>query len=158
MYPESGLVGYNSKGSLTILVFNISSMPENVEEIISIIVAPLQFHFDFICLSETKLSTDIEDLYEMQNTNRYHINASRPKGRLAIFVKDTKKAVIIRLDTKRRRQGSSFVEIQESEEEKEEENSIVRITYRRLKTDIRLFLDNLINISDIASAKRRERQ
>lgn len=106
-------------------------------------------------LSETKLSIDIEDLYEMQN-NRYHINASRPKGRLAIFVKDTKKAVIIRLDTKRRRQGSSLVEIQESEEK--EENSIVRIIYRRLKADIRLFLDNLINISDIASAKRRERQ
>jgi len=86
VYPESSVIGYSSKRCLSMFGFNINSMPENFEEFISIDVAPLQFSFDFIWLSETKFFSDIEYLYEMQNYNRYCINVSRREGGLLFLL------------------------------------------------------------------------
>ena len=65
--------------------FNINSVPKKFHEFN---LECNNCSFDFIGLCETKLTSDIDHLYELNNYNRYNNNRTRNSGGIALYVRN----------------------------------------------------------------------
>ena len=73
---------------LSLMFHNISSLPCHFDEYSTFINSDLEFGFDFLALSETKLTADIVDLYKLNNYVMYNQFTSRNSGGVAMYVSD----------------------------------------------------------------------
>ena len=67
--------------------FNINSIPKHFQEF-EIECVNTNSSFDIIGFTETKLTPDIEHLYEIGNYNRYNNSKNRASGGLALYVSE----------------------------------------------------------------------
>ena len=77
----------NSRKLFSLLSMNINSIPKNLEYFVDTCLNCLNFEFDILSFSETKLSDDIDQLYTINNYNKYSNNNTRKSGGVATFVK-----------------------------------------------------------------------
>lgn len=85
IFPDDDITSKNSISCMLILVYNINGVPKNLEEFFNLNIVPLSTSCGCIRISETKISDDIEDLYD--NYCKYTLNVSRRMGGVAIYVK-----------------------------------------------------------------------
>ena len=64
---------------------NINSVPKHFQEF-EIECLNNKYSFDVISLCETKLTSDIDHLYELNNYNRYNNNKTRNSGGIALYI------------------------------------------------------------------------
>ena len=71
--------------SFSVCCLNINSIPCNFEQFIDQCIHPLNYSFDVLAFCETKLTDDIEHLYDLKNYNKTSLNNSRNSGGLILF-------------------------------------------------------------------------
>ena len=136
--------------ALNVISFNICSVPKHLDEFITTCIhndsSP-----DAICLSETKITNAIDNLYKLEGYYKLTLNNTRDSGGLAIFVK-THHKILIRSDLKvQELLETLFIEIQQPSG-----NIIVGVIYRRPKTNIKLFFEKLKPIITIVSSENKK--
>ena len=83
----------NNDKVFNVISFNICSVPQHFDEFITACI-PIDSPPSAICLSQTKLTNDIDNLYQLEGYNKFTLNNTRDSGGLAIFVKNHHKALI----------------------------------------------------------------
>lgn len=139
-----------SSNNLSIYSHNINSLSKHFEEL-KTFLNNFNDNFDVISLVETKLSDDIEQLYELSHYNKVSLNNKRNSGGLMIYVRNNLEIITIRNDLtyKNVHLECLFVEIKLNKTE----SIIFGNMYRRPNTNID---DYLNSISDILLKLERE--
>ena len=88
--------------SLSFCSLNINSVPHNFENFLSTCLDGSSHHFDVIGLCETKLESNIEQLYNIPNYNKFTMNVNRNSGGLVLFVSNKYINIKIRQDLNRK--------------------------------------------------------
>ena len=139
-FPEpSQLEIYPNESYLSLLHLNIGSIPKSLEGFVEQCIFPFQVNFDILGFTETKLTNDIEHLYDIPKYHRYCNNNSRRSGGVAIYVRDVFKCrELPHLRYTEETIETLFIEVNQ--------DIIVGVVYRRPNTDEREFLENFSNI------------
>ena len=91
----------SNKHVFSMLSMNINSIPKNLNYFETTCLDTIDFKFDILSFCETKLSDDIEQLYEIKNYKKFTNNNSRKSGGVALFIKDTYTDIFARTDLER---------------------------------------------------------
>ena len=119
---------------------NINSIPSKLKDLINDNILPQGF--DAIAFCETKLTSSIEHLYEINGYNMYTNNNSRSSGGIAMYLKEDLDC-FLRDDLTIK---ENFIETLFIEIKTKQKNIIVGAIYRRPKTDITSFNDKIDDI------------
>ena len=124
------------ENTFSVIHLNIGSIPKNLDTFIDQCIAPLNQEFDVLGFCETKLTNDIDQLYDIPRYSRYCNNISRQSGGVALYIRD-KYNSNERVDLRYREEPieSIFVEV--------DGYCIVGVIYRRPNTNVRDFLEKL---------------
>ena len=135
-FPEPSNFDINpDEDYLSLLHLNIGSLPRNLEGFIEQCISPFKVNFDILGFTETKLTNDIEHLYNIPMYNRYCNNNSRRSGGVAVYVKDGYNCrELTHLKYTEETIETLFVEVNH--------DFIVGVVYRRPNTDEREFCVN----------------
>ena len=139
-FPEPSNFYINLNESyLSLIHLNIGSIPKSLEGFIEQCILPFNVNFDILGFTETKLTDDIENLYDIPNYHRYCNNNSRRSGGVAVYVKDVLKCrELPHLSCTEDSIETIFVEVNN--------DFIVGVVYRRPNTNERVFLNKFSNI------------
>ena len=138
VFPDTPQAQSPSEKSFNIISFNINSVPLHLEEFCENCLNPLPYKFNIIGLCETKLTDDIEQLYNIPSYEKITNNFTRSSGGVAIFIKSgykyTKRDDLSILHNSIE---TVFLEIHNTNSK----NIIVGIIYRRPRSDFLQFLE-----------------
>ena len=125
---------------------NINSISKNLDTFLNSISISNEYNFD-LRFCETKLSDDIENLYDIPGYQKVTLNNTRQSGGLIIYIKDKLNNFEIRNDLKRKLDciEALFIEIKI-----DNKSVIYGIVYRRPNTNFRTFLNEMEVILDAA--------
>ena len=126
-YLNSDEVTNNVRKSLSLCCLNINSIPKNILAFSTQCLSNFKFSFDVLGFVETKLSPNIEHLYNIPSYSKYTLNCKRNSGGLAVFFKDNLN-VKLRPDLNRQLE---FIETLFIEIETKRKNIVCGIIYRR---------------------------
>ena len=70
-------------------VFNINSLPKDYDDLNNLLIDNNGNSIDILGLCETRLSTEIDQLFSIDNYNMYANSRSRNGGGVALYVRDT---------------------------------------------------------------------
>ena len=117
----------------SVVNLNICSIPGNFDDFLEQCISPLSWRFDAISFCGTKLTCDIDQLYNIPFYTKFCNNRSRQSGGLALYVLD-KYDCNVRLDLMYQQETfeSLFVEV--------DCDRLVGVIYRRPNTNPREFL------------------
>ena len=88
-FPEPCDFNINpNEAFLSLLHLNIGSIPKSLEGFFEQCISPFEVNIDIFGFTETKLTNDIEHLYDIPMYNRYCNNNSRRSGGVALYIKD----------------------------------------------------------------------
>ena len=132
----------NEEKSLSLCCLNINSIPKNLLEFSTQCLSNLNFTFDVLGFVETKLTDDIDHLYNIPSYSKYTLNSKRSSGGLAVFFKNNLN-VKLREDLNRQMQ---FIETLFVEIETDNKNIICGIIYRRPNASKPQFINELESI------------
>ena len=144
-----------TQNDFAICCHNINSFSKNLESFKTHCLSNLSHNFDVLGFVETKITDDIDNLFTIQNYNKFTNNYKRNSGGLAMFVRDN-------LEVKQRQdlyKSSNeieylFVEIVDKSNVGDRENIICGVVYRRPHTDINIFLTEFATLLDSLKANR----
>ena len=139
-FPEPCDFNINpNEAFLSLLHLNIGSIPKSLEGFFEQCISPFEVNIDIFGFTETKLTNDIEHLYDIPMYNRYCNNNSRRSGGVALYIKDVFKCrELPHLRYTEETIETIFVEV--------DYDTVVGVVYRRPNTDEREFLDKFSNI------------
>ena len=138
------------KNNFSILSFNINSVPLHFEQFSEQCLTGIAHKFDVIALCETKLTDDIQHLYNVPNYNVVNANLSRHSGGLALYV-HTSHRYIVRHDLNIKYDSIETLFIEIITNQDNGSNRVVGVIYRRPNTDIKQFLEKYNNILSLIS-------
>ena len=141
-----------NNNELSLCFLNVNSLVKKFEDLTQLMFGNSNFNPDFLGLCETKLSNDINDIFNVDGYKMYSLDRSRNSGGLVIYVKDKFLNVKIRNDLTFIHDSieSIFIEFTI-----ENTNYIVGVIYRRPNSDIKRFFDKLHDILDIAAQENK---
>ena len=148
---------FNSSKTFSILHLNIHSIEKHIDEF-RIILGMLEFNFDILCLSESKIRTDCDPKIDI-NIDGYQspvgTSTESTKGGVLIYVKNNinfKPRNDLNI-YKSKELESFFIEIKNPKEK----NDIVGVIYRHPCMDENSFTDNYLKkITDILSTENKK--
>ena len=76
----------NSNNSISIISYNINSIPLHLNEFIDQCLSPIDHKFNVIGFCETKLTDQIQRIYNIPNYNAFYNNCNRNSGGVALYV------------------------------------------------------------------------
>ena len=141
------------KDLFSIFSLNINSFPKKFDSFISDICSNLK-EIDVYCFCETKLSKEIEHLYNIHNYQQITLNYTRSSGGLALYVKDTyNDKIFVRNDLKRQLNSieSLFIEIKTGVKD-----LIIGVIYRRPNTIFNSFILELESLLEIIRSENKK--
>ena len=141
-YMDSSEIDNNNTNSLSLCCLNINSLPKNFLTFSTQCLSNLKFTFDVLGFVETKLSDNIEHLYNIPSYSKYTLNSKRNSGGLAVFFKNNLN-VKLRHDLNRQ---LLFIETLFIEIENKRKNIVCGIVYRRPNTSKFQFINELESI------------
>ena len=155
---QNSIVEPNNNHMFSMLSININSIPRNLNYFITTCLDTIDFKFDILSFCETKLNDDIEQLYIIENYNKFTNNTSRKSGGIALFIKNIYSDILERSDLRRSSNflESLFVEIKDNKLCNINSSILVGSLYRRPNSNLNDFLDELeiiINLVNIENKK-----
>ena len=137
--------------SLSLMNYNIGSIPANLESFIDECLTPLQFNFDILGFCETKLTKNLENLYSLEQYNSFYNHHTRHKGGVALYVnKDLESTLRPDITVQFDYIETIFVEIS-----MKPKNLIIGQIYRRPKSNMKMFFDKFKEILDKISLENK---
>ena len=141
-YLDSGEIINDENKSLSFCCLNINSLPKNLQPFSTQCLSNLKFTFDILAFVETKLTDDIEDLYNISSYSKYTLNCNRNSGGLAIYFNNNLN-VKLRQDLNRK---FEFIETLFIEIEIKRKNVICGVVYRRPNSSKSQFINEIDSI------------
>ena len=136
---ESLLQTENFNSSM--LFYNVRSIPSNLENFLVEHIYQVQTNIDFIGLCETRLTNDIEHLYNIDGYNMFNNNRNTQGGGVTLYVNtNIKSKRIEKLCFMNNELESVFTEINNPINNRSE---LVGVIYRRPNSEIRVFIETL---------------
>ena len=83
--------------SFSVLNLNINSLPRNFDSFLTHFRNILNSQLDVVTFCETKMSDDIDELYNIEGFNKFTLNNHRSSGGLAIFVRKSFSDVLLEM-------------------------------------------------------------
>jgi len=140
-----------SFASFTVLGYNINSIPKHLDDLVNSCVLPLKFTVDVMCMCETKLTEEIQNLYDIKTYQMFTNNTSRGSGGIAVFVHESHNACPRPdLTVNNLIMESLFIEIFNKSS-----NIIVGMIYKRPKSNNQLFFDKLNEITTVLASENK---
>ena len=133
--------------AFSVLSFNIGSVPKHLDSFVDQCLAPLGYQFDVIGFCETKLTDDIEHLYDIPSYTRQSNSLSRHSGGVSLYINNKYNSFLCRdLTVKEEFIETLFVEIYHYIR-----NIVVGVIYRRPNTNLGNFYETLNNLVSVVS-------
>lgn len=136
---------------VSILSHNIRSAPEHLETLLAECIVHNGEAFDIIGLCETRLSNDIQHLFEIPQYNAYFNNRSRKSGGVSLYVHERLNSVL-RTDLT---YSENAIESVFAEIKTPTKNVLVGEIYRRPKSNIHSFMEKLSDILTTACSENK---
>ena len=152
---EFNLAKFNPSKRFSIIHLNIHSLEKHIDEL-RVFLNMLEFKFDILCISETKIHKDFDPKVDI-NIEGFPVGnpTESTKGGVLIYVKNginykPRKDLII---YKSKELESFFIEIINQKET----NSVVGVIYRHPCMDENIFIDDYLKkITDILSSENKK--
>ena len=139
LFPGTAFGSTPNYPIFTICGYNINSIPQHLDTFLTNCTELSNIKIDVLCMCETKLIDELNNLYTISDYHMFTNNVSRNSGGIAVFVRQNHR-VHLRddLTLKNNHIETLFVEIQQKSG-----NIIAGMVYRRPKSPIQPFLDDL---------------
>ena len=85
--PECSF-SHSQETVFSLIHLNICSIPKHLDTFIDECISPLKLQFDVIGFCETRLTNDLEHLYDIPTYSRFCNNHSRNSGGVALYILD----------------------------------------------------------------------
>ena len=136
----------------SLCTLNVNSLSKNLDTFLNSICINNEYKLDLLSFCETKLTNDIENLYDIQGYQKITLNNNRQSGGLIIYVKNEFNNFEIRNDLNRK---LDHIETLFTEIKIDDKSVLYGIVYRRPNTNFQDFLNEIEIILDVVSRENK---